>query len=143
MIAEFRLTNRAGPGAVRPCGGEGDKADVAFLIKGGKIPEWRRAGGLPGRERARASAAPRSGRPGRLDSSAMSATAADVYAIPQEHLDFRDTIRQIAQERVAPRAAEIDATDEYPWDLRKLLRRAGHPRPARSRRSTAAPAPAR
>src|ERR1700716_585148 len=29
---------------------------------------------------------------------------ADVYTIPQEHLDFRDTIRQIAQERVAPRA---------------------------------------
>jgi alkylation response protein AidB-like acyl-CoA dehydrogenase len=45
----------------------------------------------------------------------------DAYAIPQEHLDFRDTIRQIAQERIAPRAAEIDATAEYPWDVRKLL----------------------
>jgi len=44
-----------------------------------------------------------------------------VYAIPQEHLDFRDTIRQIAQERIAPRAAEIDATAEYPWDVRRLL----------------------
>ncbi|HEU4975541.1 MAG TPA: acyl-CoA dehydrogenase family protein [Baekduia sp.] len=51
----------------------------------------------------------------------MSTTLADVYAIPQEHKDFRDLVRQIATERVAPRAAEIDATDEYPWDIRKLL----------------------
>ncbi len=51
----------------------------------------------------------------------MSATASDVYAIPPGHLDFRDTIRQIAGERIAPRAAEIDASDEYPWDLRRLL----------------------
>jgi acyl-CoA dehydrogenase len=43
------------------------------------------------------------------------------YAIPQEHLDFRDTIRQIARERIAPRAAEIDATASYPWDVRELL----------------------
>jgi alkylation response protein AidB-like acyl-CoA dehydrogenase len=51
----------------------------------------------------------------------MSTMTTDVYAIPQEHQDFRDLVRQIAVERVAPRAAEIDATDEYPWDLRKLL----------------------
>ena len=46
---------------------------------------------------------------------------ADLYAIPQEHQDFRDLVRQIATERVAPRAAEIEQTDEYPWDIRKLL----------------------
>ena len=45
----------------------------------------------------------------------------DLYSIPQEHQDFRDLVRQIATEQVAPRAAEIDQTDEYPWDLRKLL----------------------
>src|SRR5437588_11261185 len=45
----------------------------------------------------------------------------DVYAIPQENLDFRDTIRQIVAERVAPRAAEIDAKAEYPWDIRRLF----------------------
>ena len=45
----------------------------------------------------------------------------DVYSIPQEFRDFQSTIRQIAQERIAPRAAEIDETGEYPWDLRKLL----------------------
>ncbi len=51
----------------------------------------------------------------------MQTTLDDLYAIPQEHLDFRDTIRQIAQERIAPRAAEIDETGEYPWDVRTLL----------------------
>ncbi|HWK16260.1 MAG TPA: acyl-CoA dehydrogenase family protein [Solirubrobacteraceae bacterium] len=50
----------------------------------------------------------------------MSALA-EIYTIPQEHLDFRDTIRQIAQERIAPRAAEIDEKAEYPHDLRTLL----------------------
>ncbi|HWH93448.1 MAG TPA: acyl-CoA dehydrogenase family protein [Baekduia sp.] len=51
----------------------------------------------------------------------MSMLASDIYDIPQEHRDFRDLVRQLAVERVAPRAAEIDATDEYPWDLRRLL----------------------
>ena len=45
----------------------------------------------------------------------------DLYTLPQEYLDFRDTIREIAQERIAPRAAAIDEQAEYPQDLRKLL----------------------
>src|SRR3954447_17351192 len=45
----------------------------------------------------------------------------DVYAVPQDLLDFRDTIRQMVTERIAPRAAEIDETGEYPWDVRELL----------------------
>jgi acyl-CoA dehydrogenase len=45
----------------------------------------------------------------------------DLYDIPQELKDFRDTIRQIVRERIWPRAAEIDETGEYPWDIRKLL----------------------
>jgi acyl-CoA dehydrogenase len=64
--------------------------------------------------------------PGRLQTpriiEPMSTPAtADVYEIPQEMRDFRDTIRQIVREQVAPRAAEIDATGEYPWDLRRLF----------------------
>jgi acyl-CoA dehydrogenase len=51
----------------------------------------------------------------------MSTTLTDVYAIPEEHRDFRDLVRQITTERIAPRAAEIDAKDEYPWDIRQLL----------------------
>jgi alkylation response protein AidB-like acyl-CoA dehydrogenase len=52
---------------------------------------------------------------------AMSATVSDVYDLPQEHKDFRDTIRQIVDERVRPRAADIDRAGEYPWDIRTLL----------------------
>jgi alkylation response protein AidB-like acyl-CoA dehydrogenase len=52
----------------------------------------------------------------------MSTTVqSDVYDLPQEYKDFRDTIRQIVDERVRPRAAEIDATGEYPQDIRKLF----------------------
>src|ERR687894_839149 len=51
----------------------------------------------------------------------MPTTAVDAYALTPDQIDFRDTIRQIAQERVAPRAAEIDAKAEYPWDLRRLF----------------------
>jgi acyl-CoA dehydrogenase len=51
----------------------------------------------------------------------MSATTADVYDLPQEYKDFRDTIRQIVDGEIRPRAAEIDAKGEYPWDIRKLL----------------------
>src|SRR5579871_2938270 len=32
-----------------------------------------------------------------------------------------EAIREIARERVAPRAAEIDHTGEFPWDLKELL----------------------
>ena len=46
---------------------------------------------------------------------------ADAYAIPQEFQDFRDTIRDLVQGEVAPRAAEIDAKAEYPWDVRKAF----------------------
>jgi alkylation response protein AidB-like acyl-CoA dehydrogenase len=50
----------------------------------------------------------------------MSALA-ELYTIPQDYLDFRDTIRQIARERIAPRAGEIDEQASYPHDLRALL----------------------
>jgi alkylation response protein AidB-like acyl-CoA dehydrogenase len=43
------------------------------------------------------------------------------YALTEEQVEFRDAIRQIVRERVAPRAAEIDAKAEYPWDLRRLF----------------------
>src|SRR3954468_5754422 len=54
-----------------------------------------------------------------MDISPM--VSADIYDLPAEHKDFRDTIRQIVAQRVAPRAAEIDATGEYPWDIRQLF----------------------
>jgi alkylation response protein AidB-like acyl-CoA dehydrogenase len=53
----------------------------------------------------------------------MATTAASlpVYSLPQEFLDFRETIRKMVVERVAPRAAEIDAKAEYPRDIRELF----------------------
>jgi alkylation response protein AidB-like acyl-CoA dehydrogenase len=52
----------------------------------------------------------------------MSSTVgSDLYELPAEFVEFRDMIRQIVREKVAPRAAEIDAKAEYPWDLRRLF----------------------
>src|SRR3954454_36913 len=51
----------------------------------------------------------------------MEIAAADTYALTDDQREFRDAIRQIVTERVAPRAAEIDATAEYPWDIRRLF----------------------
>jgi alkylation response protein AidB-like acyl-CoA dehydrogenase len=52
----------------------------------------------------------------------MSSTVgSDLYELPAEFVEFRDAIRQIVREQVAPRAAEIDAKAEYPWDLRRLF----------------------
>jgi alkylation response protein AidB-like acyl-CoA dehydrogenase len=45
----------------------------------------------------------------------------DAYAIPPELADLRDMIRQLAQDKIAPRAAEIDRTGQYPQDIRELL----------------------
>jgi alkylation response protein AidB-like acyl-CoA dehydrogenase len=45
----------------------------------------------------------------------------DLYDLPAEFVEFRDVIRTLVRERVAARAAEIDAKAEYPWDLRKLF----------------------
>jgi alkylation response protein AidB-like acyl-CoA dehydrogenase len=51
-------------------------------------------------------------------------TAAGVvplYGLTDEHVDFRDMIAKMVRERVAPRAAEIDATGEFPEDVRRLF----------------------
>jgi acyl-CoA dehydrogenase len=51
----------------------------------------------------------------------MPETLDELYSIPQEHLDFCATVAQIAREKIAPRAAAIDESAEYPWDVRKEL----------------------
>ena len=45
----------------------------------------------------------------------------ETYARPSDVVEIRDTIRRIAVDRVAPRAAEIDEQAAYPWDLRRLF----------------------
>ncbi len=54
----------------------------------------------------------------------MTTSAPDVvplYGLTDDHLAFRSVIRQIAAERVAPRAAVIDADAEFPEDVRGLF----------------------
>jgi len=34
---------------------------------------------------------------------------------------LRDAVRVLADEQIAPRAAEIDRTAEFPWDVKDLL----------------------
>jgi alkylation response protein AidB-like acyl-CoA dehydrogenase len=42
-----------------------------------------------------------------------------------EQRELRDLVRTLARERVAPRAAEIDASHEFPWDVVELFRENG------------------
>jgi alkylation response protein AidB-like acyl-CoA dehydrogenase len=43
------------------------------------------------------------------------------FEFTAEQIAIRDTIRELVQDRVAPRAAEIDAKAEYPKDIEKLF----------------------
>ena len=43
------------------------------------------------------------------------------FEFTAEQQAIRDTIRELVQDRVAPRAAEIDRTGEYPKDIEKLF----------------------
>jgi alkylation response protein AidB-like acyl-CoA dehydrogenase len=43
------------------------------------------------------------------------------FSFSEEQLAIRDTIRELVQDRVAPRAAEIDEKSEYPRDIEKLF----------------------
>ena len=38
---------------------------------------------------------------------------------------LRDMVRKMAAEVIAPRAAEIDRSEEFPWDIKELLQRQG------------------
>ena len=46
----------------------------------------------------------------------------DRFALPEELEEFRSLVREIVEERIGlARAAEIDETDEFPWDVHKLF----------------------
>jgi len=44
-----------------------------------------------------------------------------IFTLPEELEQFRKLVRKIAEDRIEPRAAEIDATDEFPHDIHSLL----------------------
>ncbi|MBI1757733.1 MAG: acyl-CoA dehydrogenase family protein [Actinobacteria bacterium] len=48
----------------------------------------------------------------------------DVYRLTEEHDLLRQAVRQLAEDKIAPRAAEVDATEEFPWDIYAALRKA-------------------
>ena len=43
------------------------------------------------------------------------------YLPTADHDELRAVVRELATERIAPRAAEIDEKQEFPWDLKELL----------------------
>ena len=48
----------------------------------------------------------------------------DSYRLSEEHKMLRESVRQLTEDKIAPRAAEVDATGEFPWDVYDALRRA-------------------
>ena len=45
--------------------------------------------------------------------------------LSEEQRELRELVRTVARERIAPRAAEIDASHEFPWDVVDLFRDQG------------------
>src|SRR5215469_6999549 len=72
---------------------------------------------LPARGRERAQ------RCAPLPSSAMSLDF-PAFELPEEHQELRAVVRQLADDKIAPRAAEIDESGEFPWDVHDALARA-------------------
>jgi alkylation response protein AidB-like acyl-CoA dehydrogenase len=46
-------------------------------------------------------------------------------ALTGEQREIRDLVRTLARDRIAPRAAEIDESHEFPWDIVELYREHG------------------
>ena len=49
----------------------------------------------------------------------------DQYRLSDEQQQLRAAVRQLADDKIAPRAAEIDETAEFPYDILDVLVRAG------------------
>jgi alkylation response protein AidB-like acyl-CoA dehydrogenase len=50
--------------------------------------------------------------------------AFDLYRLGEEHTMLRESVRELAEDKIAPRAAETDETGEFPWDVYEALRKA-------------------
>src|ERR1700744_5912056 len=46
------------------------------------------------------------------------------FALSEEHQALRAAVRALADDKIAPRAAEIDRTAEFPWDVYEALAKA-------------------
>ncbi|MQA99056.1 MAG: acyl-CoA dehydrogenase [Actinobacteria bacterium] len=43
------------------------------------------------------------------------------FELSDEQDAFRRSVRELVEDKIAPRAAEIDETDEYPWDIDEVM----------------------
>jgi alkylation response protein AidB-like acyl-CoA dehydrogenase len=43
------------------------------------------------------------------------------FALPEEHQDLRASVRALAEDKIAPRAADVDRAAEFPWDVHDAL----------------------
>src|ERR1700744_282325 len=43
------------------------------------------------------------------------------FALSEEHEALREAVRALAEDKIAPRAADIDRTAEFPWDVYEAL----------------------
>jgi alkylation response protein AidB-like acyl-CoA dehydrogenase len=49
----------------------------------------------------------------------------ELFRLPDEHEQLRAAVRDLVTDKVAPRAAEIDRTGEFPYDVHDALARSG------------------
>lgn len=49
------------------------------------------------------------------------------YELDEDQKMFQETIRRMVKERLAPKAQEVDASSEFPWDSYELFREYGLP----------------
>ncbi len=47
-----------------------------------------------------------------------------LYSLTEEHEQLRAAVRDLAEDKIRPRAAEIDEKAEYPWDVHEAIKNA-------------------
>src|SRR5262249_13700084 len=64
--------------------------------------------------------------PGKLPGRSICAMSLDypAFTLSEEHEALRESVRALADDKIAPRAAEIDETGEFPWDVHEALAKA-------------------
>src|SRR5664279_935784 len=67
----------------------------------------------------------RAGGTGMDDAAAPADSGAGAFRLPAEHAELRASVRALAAARIAPRAAEIDESALFPWDVHDALAQSG------------------
>ncbi len=68
----------------------------------------------------------RRARPGARAATTIEAMSLDfpAFALSEEHEALRESVRALADDKIAPRAAEVDESGEFPWDVHEALAKA-------------------